>query len=104
MEGFMSERVSVIASFFPKAGKESEVEQTLRGMISPTRAEPGCERYELYQSAESPPSFHLFEIYRDQAALAAHRETAHYKSYRARIAELLTEPIKVLLLHALNLE
>ena len=102
--GTMSDKVSVIASFFPKAGKESDVEQILRGMIGPTRAEPGCERYELYGGTGSPPSFHLFEIYENQAALEAHRNTPHYKSYRARIADLLSEPIKVQVLRALNAE
>ena len=98
----MSERVSVIASFLPKPGEEKNVEGILRGMIAPTRAEAGCERYELYQGPGQPKSFVLFEIYSDQAALEAHRNTGHYKSYRARVSDLLNEPIKVQLLQVLD--
>jgi len=98
----MSERVCVIANFLPKVGGEQQVETILRGMILPTRTEPGCERYELYQAAGQPASFVLFEIYTDQGALEAHRNTGHYKSYRAGIADLLSEPIKVQVLQVLD--
>jgi quinol monooxygenase YgiN len=94
--------VSVIATFLPKTGEESNVESVLRGMIAPTRAEPGCERYELYRVGDQPLAFVLFEMYTGQAALEAHRNTAHYKFYRARIADLLSEPIKVQLLQVLD--
>ena len=87
--------VTVFASFLPKPGQEREVEQVLQGMVGPTRAEPGCRRYDLYRAAEGAASFHLFEIYADRAALDAHRATEHYRAYRARIQDLLAEPIKV---------
>ena len=40
-------------------------------------------------------SFHLFEIYKDSAALDFHRNTSHYKNYRSKIEELLEKPIEV---------
>ena len=98
----MSTLVSVIATFIPKPGQDKGVEQVLRGMVSPTRNEPGCNRYDLYCTKDSPASYVLFEIYKDQAALEAHRGTEHYKSYRARIPELLSEPIKVQVLTGLD--
>ena len=97
-----TEAVIVFASFFPKPGQEDAVEQLLRGMTTPTRQEPGCQTYDLYRSAQAPVSFHLFERYRDQAALDAHRNTEHYKAYRARIPELLADPIKVQVLQGLD--
>ena len=72
--------IIVFASFFPKVDTESEVEAILRGMIGPTRQEAGCEIYDLYQGkngGEGPSSFHLFERYRDEDSLHAHRETEH---------------------------
>jgi quinol monooxygenase YgiN len=100
--GIMSTAVSVIATFIPKSGQDKGVEQVLRGMVAPTRKEPGCDRYDLYCTKDSPPSYVLFEIYKDQAALEAHRGTEHYKSYRARIPELLNEPIKVQVLNGVD--
>lgn len=99
----MSESVAVVASFIPKPSHEKQVEQVLRGMISPTRAEPGNQRYELYAGNGAPAVFVLLEMYKDQAAVEAHRGTEHYKAYRARIGDLLSEPIKVKILRVLDI-
>jgi quinol monooxygenase YgiN len=99
----MSEPVAVVASFFPKPSQEKQVEQVLRDMISPTRAEPGNQRYELYVGNGTPAMFVLLEMYKDQAAVEAHRGTEHYKAYRSRIGGLLAEPIKVEVLRALDI-
>ena len=97
--------VIVFASFSPNPGQEGEVEKILRGMVEPTRAEPGNQIYDLYKkTAESDgsPTFHFFERYTDADALQAHRETDHYKAYRARIMDYLSEPIGVVVLDAVD--
>jgi quinol monooxygenase YgiN len=94
--------VTVFASFAPKQGQEPAVERILRGMTGPTRGEPGNRVYDLYKDAQG--GFHLFEIYNDQAAVEAHRGTAHYKAYRAAIADLLAEPISVKILAGLDVK
>jgi quinol monooxygenase YgiN len=94
--------VAVFASFYPKPGHEAEAEAELRGMIGPTRNEPGNLRYDLYRISDGPVNFHLFEVYTDQAAVEAHRATAHYKAYRAKIPEYLAEPIGVKVLANLD--
>jgi quinol monooxygenase YgiN len=99
----MSESIAVVASFLPKPSQEKQVEQVLRGMISPTRAEPGNQRYELYAGNGAPAMFILLEMYKDQPAVEAHRVTEHYKAYRARIGDLLSEPIKVQVLRAVDI-
>jgi quinol monooxygenase YgiN len=97
----IDKRVAIFASFVPKLNQEHLVEETLRGMLEPTRREPGCITYDLYRAQSG--SFHLFEAYRDQAAVEAHRVTAHYKAYRARMADLLAEPIGVAILNAVDI-
>ncbi len=97
--------VSVFVRFFPKAGEASRVERVLRTMVPATRQEPGCQRYDLFQVAgRSPaePVFCLIEKYADQAAVQAHRETEHYKTYRASVVPLLEQPIDVTILEALD--
>lgn len=86
-------RIAIVASFTPKPGREAEVERILRGMVAPTRAEPGCRRYDLYRNRGEGPLLTLFEIYDDFAAIEHHRSTAHFKDYRAAIADLLAAPI-----------
>ena len=43
--------------------------------------EPGCLRFDIIQDRDDPNCFRLYEIYRDDAALAVHRETPHFKRY-----------------------
>ena len=38
--------ITVIARFQPRPGAAADVERLLRGMIPPTRGEPGCQRYD----------------------------------------------------------
>jgi quinol monooxygenase YgiN len=90
--------VSVFASFRPAAGREGEVRDLLGWMVERTRAEPGCERYDLFEERDAGGVLHLFERYRDQAALEAHRATDHYVEYRRRVADLLREPVGVVVL------
>jgi quinol monooxygenase YgiN len=94
---------TVVAQFFPKSSKEAQVEAILRGMVAPTRAEPGCGRYDLYRSGTGlDAGFCLIECYVDQAAIEAHRQTEHYKAYRAVIVDLLAKPIDVAILQSLD--
>jgi quinol monooxygenase YgiN len=90
----------VFVRFFPKRGHEARVESILRGMVVETRKEPGCLRYDLYKSGSTSDGrvFCLLERYADADAQQAHRETEHYKAYRASIMDLLEQPIEVNLL------
>jgi quinol monooxygenase YgiN len=47
-----------------------------------SREEPGCLRFDVYQETSRPAMFLLFEIYRDAAALEAHRGSAHFADFR----------------------
>jgi quinol monooxygenase YgiN len=93
----------VLVRFFPKPGRETQVESILRGMVVNTRQEPGCLRYDLLKTQLNERDvFVLFEKYQDQAALEAHRATPHYKDYRRDIMDHLSEPIEVSLLTNLD--
>lgn len=90
-------RIAIVASFTPAEGKAGDVERLLRDMVAPTRAEPGCRRYDLYRNRGAGPTFSLFEIYDDFAAIEHHRSTPHYKHYRANIEQHLAAPIEATL-------
>ncbi len=51
------------------------------------RDEPGCLRFNVLQDESDPDRVYLYEIYRDQAAHAAHRKTPHYARFAAVAAE-----------------
>jgi quinol monooxygenase YgiN len=54
--------------------------------------EPGIARFDVLQQADDPSRFLLVEVYRDQAAPAAHKETAHYQKWRDAVAPMMAEP------------
>lgn len=62
------------------AGSAEELKRELLSTTAPTRAEPGNLRYDLYQSLENPDNFLRIEMWRDLAALEAHKQTPHLKA------------------------
>ncbi|HET6437911.1 MAG TPA: antibiotic biosynthesis monooxygenase [Anaeromyxobacter sp.] len=57
-----------------------------------SREEPGVVRFDVAQDVEDPTRFVLCEVYRDEAASAAHKQTPHYASWRDTVASLMAEP------------
>ena len=94
-----------MASFHPKKDKANEVKEIILSMIKPTRSEEGNELYNFYEEKNKDGkiiSFHLFEIYKNSAALDFHRETTHYKDYRSKIDDLLEKPREVKVLNSID--
>jgi quinol monooxygenase YgiN len=54
--------------------------------------EPGVVRFDVMQESGDPARFVLFEVYRGQAGAAAHKQTAHYQTWRDAVAPMMTEP------------
>lgn len=54
--------------------------------------EPGVARFDVVQQADDATKFVLVEVYRDAAAAAAHKETAHYPVWRDAVASMMAEP------------
>ena len=54
--------------------------------------EPGIARFDVCQQADDPTRFFLVEVYRDAAAPAAHKETAHYAAWRDAVAPMMAAP------------
>lgn len=70
----------IVAKYVPEPGAEEVVEQALHEMAPEVRDhEDGCLSYEVSRSVDGPVTFLLYERYRDQAAIEAHRETPHYQ-------------------------
>ncbi len=47
------------------------------------RDEPGCLRFNVLQDAEDELTYYFYEVYQDEAALAAHRAAPHYAVWSA---------------------
>jgi quinol monooxygenase YgiN len=55
-------------------------------------AEPGIARFDVLQQSDDPTRFVLVEAYHTQADADKHKETAHYKQWRATVEPLQVEP------------
>ena len=58
---------------------------------STTALEEGNLQFNVVQDSEEPDRFFLFEVYRDQAALEAHRQMPHFLKYREATAGVYVE-------------
>ncbi len=54
--------------------------------------EPGVARFDVVQQQDDPARFVFVEVYRDAAAAAAHKETAHYPVWRDAVAPMMAAP------------
>ncbi|MEO7191892.1 MAG: putative quinol monooxygenase [Vicinamibacterales bacterium] len=57
-----------------------------------SRTEPGVVRFDMFQQADDPTRFELVEVYRTADAVAAHKETPHYQTWRDAVAGMMAEP------------
>jgi (4S)-4-hydroxy-5-phosphonooxypentane-2,3-dione isomerase len=57
-----------------------------------SRDEPGIVRFDVLSDRADPTHVVLVEIYRDEAAAAAHKDTAHYQLWRDTVAPMMARP------------
>ena len=54
--------------------------------------EPGIARFDIIQQQDDPTRFVFVEVYRTDAAPAAHKETKHYQTWRDTVAPMMADP------------
>lgn len=54
----------------------------LENATAAVRDEADCHMFRVLRNKDEPDTFHFFEVYTNEAALDAHRETPHYKKFR----------------------
>jgi len=54
--------------------------------------EPGNRRFDVLQDPVDPARFILYEAYTSEEDAAAHKQTAHYATWRDAVAEMMAEP------------
>lgn len=76
----MNAQVTVVARWRVKDEALDEVLALAAQVRQQSLAEPGCLGYEIYRGVDAAASLLLHEHYRDDAALDAHRQSAHYQT------------------------
>lgn len=83
--------LSVFATITPKPEYRQQVLASLEQILAPTRAEPGCHRFELHTGHDDDPNLYLVETWQDDAALQSHYQepyiTSVFDSYQTWLAQ-----------------
>ncbi len=58
-----------------------EIARVLRALTTASRAEAGCVTYVPHVVESEPDTVLIYEQYRDEAAVEAHRGSAHFKQW-----------------------
>ena len=78
--------IGIVATLKIQDGKNAEFEAAFKEAMAAVRAnEPGNLFYELVKSRTDPTSYKVLEGYKDDAAIAAHRDSAHYKALAPKL-------------------
>ena len=73
--------IGIVATLKVQDGKGAEFEAIFKDLAEQVRAkEAGCLMYQLTKSRADPNTYKVLELYKDEAAIAAHRDSAHYKA------------------------
>jgi (4S)-4-hydroxy-5-phosphonooxypentane-2,3-dione isomerase len=75
-----------------KPGAEEAFRDASLANAGASRREPGVVRFDLVADRNDTSHFVLVEIYTDEQAAAAHKETPHYAAWRDAVADLMAEP------------
>jgi len=64
-----------------KLGHEADVATIFSKLTEESRKEPGCSMYQVHRHKTEPGRFFIYEQYKDDAALEAHRTAPHFLQY-----------------------
>jgi quinol monooxygenase YgiN len=81
--------VTLIVQLRAREGQETILEAELRALVSPSRKEDGCLRYDLHRSVDTPGALLLHEVWESRDAHTEHTHTPHFLRWNARKDALL---------------
>ena len=73
--------VVLAVTWVAKTGREPEVAAVFSKLTEESRKEPGCAMYLVHRHRTEPRRFFIYEQYKDEAALEAHRSAPHFLQY-----------------------
>lgn len=75
-----------------KPDRAADFIESMRANHEGSVREPGNLRFDVLHFADDPTRFVTYMAYRDEASAKAHRETAHYLTWRDEVADWMAEP------------
>jgi quinol monooxygenase YgiN len=73
--------VVLAVTWMAKTGRESEVAVLFQRLAAESRKEPGCLMFQVHKHKTDARRFFIYEQFRDDAALEAHRAAPHFLQF-----------------------
>ena len=73
--------VVLAVTWMAKVGHENEVATLFTKLTEQSRTEPGCQMYQVHRHKTESRRFFIYEQYKDDAALEAHRAAPHFLQF-----------------------
>lgn len=91
--GISSSFLRLVITTYAKPGKGAELAQAMAERCRAVQQEPGCQQFEVFQSALNPDKLVTLELWDDQAALDVHAQvnTTRPPSHRGRASPKSTQ-------------
>lgn len=86
--------VVLVVTWQAHSGHENEVAEIFRKLQDASRQEPGCIGYTVHRHNTDPRRFLIYEQYRDEAALEAHRSALHFQEYAVKALRSIGERLQ----------
>jgi quinol monooxygenase YgiN len=102
MSESFAEKVFVTAEVQAKAEFADEVRRQCLALVEPSRREPGCLSYELFQSTHNLNLFIFFECWQTREDLERHLESPHALGFDEKTIGMLVQPEKILYLEKID--
>ncbi|YCI06849.1 antibiotic biosynthesis monooxygenase (plasmid) [Ensifer sp. D2-11] len=84
-----------IAFFSAKPGRSEELGFELLRLVTPSRQEAGCLRYEVHQSKEDSDSWLVLEDWRHPSDFELHLATGYVSAFMKKVDDLCVEEVEI---------
>lgn len=78
-----------------KPGMSETLGAQLLKLITPTRAEPGCLRYEIHRAVQDRQSWMILESWRAPSDFDAHMQAPYVREFLAQVPALCVRDIEI---------
>ena len=75
--------------------REQFLEQMQADAFGSEKHEPGCLMFNVVRDSADPNVLHLFEVYRDEKAVEAHKQAPHFLKWLETTKDWLAAPLEI---------
>jgi quinol monooxygenase YgiN len=85
----------VVRVFMKPEHRKELIAELLKDGIGSEKNEPGCLMFNIAQEDANPDVLHLFEVYRDPAAVETHTQTPHFLKFVEATKQWHAKPFEI---------